>query len=224
ENDSFENIVEIVNMSGDIIMDCNDLYCLFTRCIAPRKHKICDRRNDKQQALLYTGQKTRFDDLSMLTYSTSYGLGASVRTQDGSHIAWAADAELIKTKSYRWWVLSTGLWGLSLILNILGSIRSILFLKRKAQTCQRSGSAETALRRQIRGEVFSILSSLADLGNAIHWMLPGFLWAGRFPPWLVGLMGTTSSLIGLLPISSGDQGLANLQISSQTYWLLLIKC
>lgn len=67
-------------------------------------------------------------------------------------------------------------------------------------------SKEAALRRQIRGEVFSILSSLADLSNAIHWMPPGFLWAGRFPPWLVGLMGTTSSLIGLLKMSSGDQG------------------
>lgn len=173
-----------------------------------------------------------FDDLSMLSYSTSYGLGASeedalVRWMSilnnvadqlyypCEHIAWAADAELIKTKSDKWWVLSTGLWGISLILNILRSIRSILILKRKAQTSQRSGSAESreetfsleaALRRQIRGEVFSILSSLADLGNAIHWMPPGFLWAGRFPPWLVGLMGTTSSLIGLLKMSSGDQG------------------
>lgn len=173
-----------------------------------------------------------FDDLSMLAYSTSYGLGASeedalVRWMSilnnvadqlyypCEHIAWAADAELIKTKSDKWWVLSTGLWGISLILNILRSIRSILILKRKAQMYQRSGSAESreeafsqeaALRRQIRGEVFSILSNLADLGNAIHWMPPGFLWAGRFPPWLVGLMGTTSSMIGLLQMSSGDQG------------------
>ncbi|XP_026076916.1 peroxisomal membrane protein 11C isoform X2 [Carassius auratus] len=173
-----------------------------------------------------------FDDLSMLAYSTSYGLGASeedalVRWMSilnnvadqlyypCEHIAWAADAELIRTKSDKWWVLSTGLWGISLILSILRSIRSIQILKRKAQTCQRSASAESreevcsqtaVLRRQIRGEVFSILSSLADLSNAVHWMPPGFLWAGRFPPWLVGLMGTTSSLIGLLQMSSGDQG------------------
>ncbi|XP_067244692.1 peroxisomal membrane protein 11C [Chanodichthys erythropterus] len=173
-----------------------------------------------------------FDDLSMLAYSTSYGLGASeedtlVRWMSiltnvadqlyypCEHIAWAADAELIKTKSDRWWVLSTGFWGMSLILSILRSIRSILILKGKVQKCQRSGSADSreeafsqraALRRQIRGEVFSILSSLADLSNAIHWMPPGFLWAGRFPPWLVGLMGTVSSLIGLLQMSSSDQG------------------
>ncbi len=73
-------------------------------------------------------------------------------------------------------------------------------------TREQTFSLEAALRRQIRGEVFSIMSCLADLGNAIHWMPPGFLWAGRFPPWLVGLMGTTSSLIGLLKMSSGDQG------------------
>ncbi len=39
--------------------DYNDLYCLFTRCIAPRKHYhvcICGRRNDKQQALLDTAE------------------------------------------------------------------------------------------------------------------------------------------------------------------------
>ncbi len=50
-----------VASSGDIITDYNDLYCLFTRRIAPRKHYhvcICDRRKDKQQALLYTAQNS----------------------------------------------------------------------------------------------------------------------------------------------------------------------
>ncbi|XP_073682134.1 peroxisomal membrane protein 11C [Garra rufa] len=172
-----------------------------------------------------------FDDLSMLAYSSSYGFGGSeedavVRWMSVlsnvadqlyypcEHIAWAADAELIKTSSDRWWTLSTGLWGTSLILSILRSIRTILILQRRVQTCQRSSSAEirqevfsqrAALRRQIRGEAFGILSSLADLSNAVHWMPSGFLWAGRFPPWLVGLMGTISSLIGLLQMSSADQ-------------------
>lgn len=35
------------------------------------------------------------------------------------HIAWAADAELIKVKSDKWWTLSTALWGLSLLLGTL---------------------------------------------------------------------------------------------------------
>lgn len=37
------------------------------------------------------------------------------------HIAWAADAELIKVKSDKWWLLSTVLWGTSLLLGILRS-------------------------------------------------------------------------------------------------------
>lgn len=38
------------------------------------------------------------------------------------HIAWAADAELIKIKSDKWWLFSTLLWGASLLLGILRSI------------------------------------------------------------------------------------------------------
>lgn len=38
------------------------------------------------------------------------------------HIAWAADAELIKIKSDKWWLFSTMLWGASLLLGILRSL------------------------------------------------------------------------------------------------------
>lgn len=49
----------------------------------------------------------------------------------------------------------------------------------------------------MRSEVLTLLSNLADLANAVHWLPPGMLWAGRFPPWLVGLMGTVSSLLSV---------------------------
>ncbi|KAM4548634.1 peroxisomal membrane protein 11C [Odontesthes bonariensis] len=164
-----------------------------------------------------------FDDLSMLAYSQSYGLGASeedagvrwisVLTNVADqlyypceHIAWAADAELIKVKSDKWWLLSTVLWGTSLLLGILRSLRVLLLLKKKLKKYERDGedSRHSQLRRQMRGELLSILSSMADLSNAIHWMPPGFLWAGRFPTWLVGLLGTTSSLIGLVQMNTSD--------------------
>ncbi|KQK82472.1 hypothetical protein AAES_70223 [Amazona aestiva] len=35
------------------------------------------------------------------------------------HIAWAADAGIIRTRAQKWWTLSTGLWALSLLLGIL---------------------------------------------------------------------------------------------------------
>ncbi|CAL8344858.1 peroxisomal membrane protein 11C [Gadus morhua] len=171
-----------------------------------------------------------FDDLSMLAYSRSYGLGPE--GSDGGlrwisvlnnvadqlfypceHVAWAADAKLIPARSERWWLLSTALWGASLVLGTLRSIRLIVLLKRRLRKCARAGegSSETSsrsqLRRQMRGEMLTILSSMADLSNAIHWMPPGFLWAGKFPDWLVGLMGTIASLIGLIQMnaSSSDQ-------------------
>ncbi|CAJ1060850.1 peroxisomal membrane protein 11C [Xyrichtys novacula] len=165
-----------------------------------------------------------FDDLSMLAYSQGYGFGG--REEDAGvrwisvlnnvadqlyypceHIAWAADAELIKAKSDKWWLLCTLLWGTSLLLGILRSLRVLLLLKKKLRKRERDGggSSHSQLRRQMRGELLSIIGGMADLSNAIHWMPPGFLWAGRFPNWLVGLMGTVSSVVGLIQMSSnGD--------------------
>ncbi|XP_013862751.1 peroxisomal membrane protein 11C [Austrofundulus limnaeus] len=165
-----------------------------------------------------------FDDLSMLAYSHSYGFGAleedagvrwiSVLTNVADqlyypceHIAWAADAELIKARSDKWWLFSTVLWGSSLLLGILRSLRVLVLLKRKLKKYEREegGSRRSQLCRQMRGELLSILSCAADLCNAVHWMPPGFLWAGRFPSWLVGLLGTISSLIGLIQMNSSSE-------------------
>ncbi|KAK5907084.1 hypothetical protein CesoFtcFv8_004970 [Champsocephalus esox] len=165
-----------------------------------------------------------FDDLSMLAYSKSYGFGG--KEEDAGlrwlsvlnnvadqlyypceHIAWAADAELLRVKSDKWWVLSTVLWGSSLLLGILRSLRVLMLLKKTLNRCESDdggNSSPSQLRRQMRGEILNILSSTVDLSNAVHWMPPGFLWAGRFPPWLVGLMGTISSLVGLIQMNAGD--------------------
>uniref|UniRef100_A0A674MWB6 Peroxisomal biogenesis factor 11 gamma n=1 Tax=Takifugu rubripes TaxID=31033 RepID=A0A674MWB6_TAKRU len=150
-----------------------------------------------------------FDDLAMLAYSHSYGVG--VREDDPAvrwisvlsnvadqlyypceHIAWAADAELIKIKSDKWWLFSTVLWGASLLLGILRSVTNRL-------------KNTFILHRLMRAELLSFLRSMADLSNAIHWMPPGFLWAGKFPSWLVGLMGTISSVIGLIQMVNSEQ-------------------
>ncbi|KAM6921894.1 peroxisomal membrane protein 11C [Xenentodon cancila] len=164
-----------------------------------------------------------FDDLSMLAYSHSFGLGASEKDAcvrwisvftnvadqlyyPCEHIAWAADAELIKVKSDRWWLFSTVLWGTSLLLGILRSLRVLLLLKKKLKKCERDegGRRNSHLHKKMREELLSVLSSIADLSNAVHWMPPGFLWAGRFPTWLVGLLGTISSLTGLILMSAID--------------------
>ncbi|XP_072294622.1 peroxisomal membrane protein 11C [Eucyclogobius newberryi] len=162
-----------------------------------------------------------FDDLSMLAYSQSYGLGAaevdscvrwlSVVTNvldqlyyPCEHVAWAADARLVPLKSDTWWLLCTGLWGASLLLATLRSLRVLVLLKKKLQKCEEDRSRVAGLHRQVQAELLSVLSSAADLCNAVHWMPPGFLWAGRFPDWTVGLMGTISSVIGLMQMYSGQ--------------------
>ncbi|XP_066492163.1 peroxisomal membrane protein 11C [Tiliqua scincoides] len=164
-----------------------------------------------------------FDDLAMLTYSHQYGLGskekdAAVRWisvlnnladqlyYPCEHVAWAADARIIHANSSKWWALSTALWGVSLLLGIVRSLRilSQLRSKLKTQSSVASHSIVKKLRTKAKTEVLTIISNLADLSNAIHWLPPGLLWAGMFSPWLVGLMGTISSLIGVYLSYAGD--------------------
>ncbi|KAJ6664242.1 hypothetical protein lerEdw1_008461 [Lerista edwardsae] len=164
-----------------------------------------------------------FDDLAMLTYSRQYGLGS--KEEDAAvrwisvlnniadqlyypceHVAWAADAEIIHANSSKWWALSTALWGVSLLLGIARSLRILSQLRRKLKT-QSSAASHSSLKKlktKAKTEVLTIISNLADLSNAIHWLPPGLLWAGMLSPWLVGLMGTVSSLIGVYLSCAGD--------------------
>ncbi|NXT82074.1 PX11C protein, partial [Zapornia atra] len=163
-----------------------------------------------------------FDDFAALSYSYSYGLGpkdgdavvrgfsvlcnlANQLYYPCEHIAWAADVGIVRVSSQKWWTVSTGLWAFSLLLGILRSLR-ILFLLRsklKQRKCPSSPQSQKERRAQVKAEALSILSDMADLSNAIHWLPPGFLWAGRFPPWLVGLLGMVSSLIGIYQAHGG---------------------
>ncbi|XP_060089403.1 peroxisomal membrane protein 11C [Heteronotia binoei] len=169
-----------------------------------------------------------FDDLAMLAYSCQYGLGA--KEEDFAvrwlsvlnnladqlyypceHVAWAADAEILRADSQKWWALSTALWGASLLLGIARSLRILAQLRRKlqGQDSNRVAARAKELKAQATAEALTILSNASDLANAIHWLPPGLLWAGKFPPWLVGLLGTVSSLAGLYQTyAKGGAGMA----------------
>ncbi|KAJ7308407.1 hypothetical protein JRQ81_008951 [Phrynocephalus forsythii] len=155
-----------------------------------------------------------FDDLSMLAYSCQYGLGkkeedVAVRWLSVAgnvadqlyypceHVAWAADAGILAADSGRWWALSTALWAASLLLGTIRSLRILSRLRRSQRREPASGDAARKTRARAKAEALTVLGHLADLCNAIHWMPPGWLWAGRFPPWLVGLLGSVSSLLGI---------------------------
>ncbi|KAM8925975.1 peroxisomal membrane protein 11C isoform 2-T2 [Lycaon pictus] len=161
-----------------------------------------------------------FDDVAMFIYTKQYGLGpeeedsfvrcvsvlGNVADQlyyPCEHIAWAADANILCVDSARWWTLSTAFWGLSLLLGIARSLWLVLTLRRRlrspvvAFTSRLPRSKRRAMEAQVRSEVLAVLSNLADLANAVHWLPRGVLWAGRSPPWLVGLLGTVSSLLSV---------------------------
>ncbi|XP_066199497.1 peroxisomal membrane protein 11C isoform X1 [Saccopteryx leptura] len=129
------------------------------------------------------------------------------------HIAWAADSKILHVDSARWWMLSTAFWGLSLFLGIASgfpptlwccrSLWMVLKLRQQLRSptaafrSQLPRSKQRAMEAQIQSETLTLLSNLADLANAVHWLPPGILWAGRFPLWLVGLLGTISSLLSM---------------------------
>ncbi|XP_006970261.2 peroxisomal membrane protein 11C isoform X1 [Peromyscus maniculatus bairdii] len=161
-----------------------------------------------------------FDDPAMFVYTKQYGLGTeeedifirwlSVLSNMADqlyypceHVAWAADAKVLQVDSARWWTLSTALWILSLLLGVVRSLWTALKLRQKLWsltgtfTSQLPRSKRRAMEARMWSEVLTLLSNLADLANAVHWLPRGVLWAGRFPPWLVGLMGTISSLLSM---------------------------
>ncbi|KAM9244202.1 peroxisomal membrane protein 11C isoform 1-T1 [Dugong dugon] len=161
-----------------------------------------------------------FDDLAMFAYTKQYGLGteeedlfvrwvsvlgnlADQLYYPCEHVAWAADAKILRVDAAHWWALSTAFWGLSLLLGIARSLWMVLKLRRRLRspTVAFPGwpprSKQRTLEAQIRLETLTVLSNLADLANAVHWLPPGVLWAGCFPPWLVGLLGTVSSLLSV---------------------------
>ncbi|XP_041060531.1 peroxisomal membrane protein 11C [Carcharodon carcharias] len=174
-----------------------------------------------------------FDDLSMYLYSRGYGLGSTeedaivrLLSITGNladqlyypceHLAWAADYKILNLNSGKWWTFSNSLWSLSLALGALRSFRVVQLLKKKLKGSQnktylKTEESNNMSRRgyqiRMRAEILNIISCLADLANAIHWMPPGFLWAGKFPEWLVGLMGMVSSVIGLYQMSCSAKDL-----------------
>ncbi|KAL3885369.1 hypothetical protein ACJMK2_025440 [Sinanodonta woodiana] len=93
-----------------------------------------------------------FDDLPMLSYSLSYGIGAKEKNQTVrmiqilsnitnqlyfpiEHVAWLIDKKVVNLSSTStpWWLASIALWAVSLVLDILRSLVLILKKRRESQ-------------------------------------------------------------------------------------------
>ncbi|XP_060231891.1 peroxisomal membrane protein 11C isoform X1 [Meriones unguiculatus] len=156
------------------------------------------------------------DGPAMLLYVREYGLGppdedaptralqvlANAADQlyyPSEHVAWAADAGLLGLEPAPWWALSAALWLCSLLLGAARAAWTMLKLSRKLRACRAepAGTRERAhaasVSRALRAELLTLLSNMADAALALH-AQPRGPW--RLPPWLSGLLGTASSLLG----------------------------
>ncbi|XP_029336252.1 peroxisomal membrane protein 11C isoform X2 [Mus caroli] len=134
-----------------------------------------------------------FDDPAIFVYTKQYGLGtkeedifirwlsvlSNVTDQlyyPCEHIAWAADAKVLRVDSAWWWTLNTALWTLSLLLGAVKALWTMLKLRQKLRSptgtsaSQLPRSKRRAMEARICSEVLTLLSNLADLANAVHWL------------------------------------------------------
>ncbi|KAK7084831.1 Peroxisomal biogenesis factor 11 gamma [Halocaridina rubra] len=159
-----------------------------------------------------------FDDLPMLQFSLSCGIGKkdeddTVRTLQilnnvvdqlyfpVEHIAWLRDVKVLRGTSTGLWNISLLLWGISLCLNILRSLRRITLLKKR----NKMSSLEEKKRIEAiyTAEWLTVIMQASDLLNALNWssFRP---WNKSFAAWQVGLFGLISSLIGFSKLLSAN--------------------
>ncbi|KAG8594365.1 hypothetical protein GDO81_001166 [Engystomops pustulosus] len=107
--------------------------------------------------------------------------------------------------SDKWWDRQHSSLGSFTLVGIIRSLRTFIKLRRSKgkHSADDPPKSRGEIKFQMRSEVLCIISCLSDLVNAIHWMPTGFLWGGSSPTWLVGLMGTISSMIGIYQTAAG---------------------
>ena len=142
------------------------------------------------------------------------------------HLAWAAENKLIPIESARFWTISVFLWALSVLINCLQAIGSIVRINRElsqmsdnTDTTRKLGSSGSSgpkrvtfktqkgsiasvksLKAQRFFAILTVVQSVSDMMNAVNWMPAGILWSGRLSHFWVGLFGMISSIIGLYRI------------------------
>ncbi|RZF40713.1 hypothetical protein LSTR_LSTR008662 [Laodelphax striatellus] len=159
-----------------------------------------------------------FDDIPMLNYTLSYGLGdeeedilmslcgVAVNICDQlyypfEHVAWAADKRLLSIKSDRWWTISTICWAFSVYFSFCKCLRYFSILERRKENKRLSDENDRLELKEIAklqfNELLTMAQCLANLVHAIHWLPSGVLWAGRLKEWQIGILGTFATVLSL---------------------------
>ncbi|XP_069674973.1 peroxisomal membrane protein 11C isoform X2 [Periplaneta americana] len=159
-----------------------------------------------------------FDDIPMLHYTLTYGLGNEEPDKISSilgvltnvadqlyfpleHVAWAADHRLVSFRSTYWWTASTTCWAMSLYFSLLKTLRSLGILEYHKRCLKGiDGEANVAMAQllaQQRSLLFTAIRYLGDLAQAVHYLPEGILWGGKLEKWHCGVLGLVTSLIGI---------------------------
>ena len=112
------------------------------------------------------------------------------------HLAWAADNRLISLNSTHLWTAAIILWAIPLFISLVKSLKELLC---SIQQPRRTPAVATpsSLQQQQKQALVNLIKCTCDLGLAIFWLPQGWLWSGRLPASVWGLLGTISSLLGL---------------------------
>lgn len=159
------------------------------------------------------------DDIPMINYSLEYGLGEKepdsimasigVLTNIIDHlyypvdkICWAIDSKILNVKNPdKWDTLNSLFWTLSIYLNLMKTIRLVYIMRLHRQNIDKieneSAVALKKLEAKEKMEMISIFRLSLDFVHAASTLPSGWLWGGKFSTYTVGLIGSTSSLIGL---------------------------
>ncbi|KJE96115.1 peroxisomal biogenesis factor 11 gamma [Capsaspora owczarzaki ATCC 30864] len=127
------------------------------------------------------------------------------------HIAWAGSVKLMTVDVNKWYDRSDVFWVFALIFSLVSYIhllRKLYVQERKLarEAARKTGPAvgspeyvkmHKAIKDRRKNLVLGFVQEGCDFMNAIHWLPSGYLWAEKFPPYVVGFFGSISSFIGL---------------------------
>lgn len=98
----------------------------------------------------------------------------------------------------KWDNASSLCWALSTYLTILKTMR-YLFLLEMHKDCfskEKNISGEQ-LRNIKKYHLWNLIRLCMDFVHAVNTLPPGFLWSSRLKPWHIGIIGTSSSVLGI---------------------------
>jgi peroxin-11C len=160
------------------------------------------------------------DDLPMLKYNLEYGfgkeepdklmaaLGVTTNVIDQVYypiekVAWLAENRLVTgLDNNQWDTISSIFWVASIYLTLMRSLRYVSVLQ-KHKTCVMKTEENPALEKLLARQNYEILTCVRlclDFVHAVNTLPKGFLWSSKLNTWHIGLIATTSSLLGIYQI------------------------